>query len=144
MRTVQKIRQELVSIAPDIFGQTPVLFSYLFGSYAKDLVHPFSDIDIGVYIVDSHHRRTLDLEMSLALEIDEKLAGGISTDVQVINHLPLVIAGEIVTDGILIYSRDEIARVDYETAIRSEYFDFLPVIQAYHSAYLNRIRNSER
>ena len=63
--------------------------------------------------------------MSLALEIDEKLAGGISTDVRVINNLPLVIAGKIVTDGILIYSRDEIARVDYETAIRSEYFDFL-------------------
>ena len=136
---VEKVKNGLVSIAPDIFGRTPVLFSYLFGSYATDCVHPFSDIDIGVYIGHSHYRRTFDLEMSLAIEIDEKLEVGISADVRMINNLPLVIAGKIVTDGILIYSKDEIARVDFETAIRSKYFDFLPVIRAYHSAYLNSI-----
>ena len=138
-KILDKIKDELERIAPDIFARTPVLFTYLFGSYATDFVHPFSDIDIGVYIGHSHYRRTFDLEMSLAIEIDEKLAVGIPADVRVINDLPLVITGKILTDGILIYSKDEVARVDFETAIRSEYFDFLPVIRAYHRAYLSSI-----
>jgi hypothetical protein len=48
-----------------------------------------------------------------------------------------VILGKIITEGVLIYSRDEVVRVDFETSVRSAYFDFLPVIQNYHRTYID-------
>ena len=49
----------------------------------------------------------LDLELSLALRIDEKLDHAVQSEVRVLNHLPLVVKGRILADGELIYSRDE-------------------------------------
>ena len=55
--------------------------------------------------------------MTLALEIDKKLKQGPASDVRIINSLPLAVAGNIITDGVLIYCGDDEARIDYETII---------------------------
>ena len=77
--------------------------------------------------------------MTLALEIDKKLDEGTASDVRIINCLPLAVAGKIITEGLLIYCRDDEARIDYETIIRSAYFDFLPFIHNYQQTYLEQI-----
>jgi hypothetical protein len=81
----------------------------------------------------------MDLELILALEIDKKLKQGPASDVRIINSLPLTVAGKIITEGLLIYCRDDEARIDYETIIRSAYFDFLPFIHNYQRTYLEQI-----
>ena len=83
-------------------------------------------------------RESLDLEMSLALEIDRKLKGSPPSDVRIMNTLPLVLAVKIITEGTLIYCQDDNARIKYETSIRSAYFDFLPVIHNYQRTYLEQ------
>jgi len=65
---------------------------------------------------------------------------GVTSEVRIINALPLVITGNIITEGVLIFSRNEIIRVDFETSIRSAYFDFLPVIRMHQSAYVDSIK----
>jgi uncharacterized protein len=137
---VEKIRNSLLAIVPDIFSKHPVLFAYLYGSYATGLVHPFSDLDIGIYIEKVPDRKYLELELSLSLEIDAGMEAGIGSEVRIINNLPLMILGEMITEGVLIYSRDEVVRVDFETSVRSAYFDFLPVIQNYHRTYIDSFR----
>ncbi len=47
---VKKVRSSLMTVAPDIFGKPPILFAYLYGSYARGFVHPFIDLDIAIYI----------------------------------------------------------------------------------------------
>jgi predicted nucleotidyltransferase len=42
------LKQKLNQIAPDVFEGTPVLFAYLYGSYATGESHRFSDLDVGV------------------------------------------------------------------------------------------------
>jgi predicted nucleotidyltransferase len=37
-------------IATDVFRDTQVLFAYLYGIYAVDQAHRFSDLDIGIYV----------------------------------------------------------------------------------------------
>jgi predicted nucleotidyltransferase len=133
---IEKIHSDLLKLAPDIFGNYPVLVAYLYGSYATGLVHPFSDLDIAIYVNRISRSQYLDLELSLALEIDERLEGGLPSEVRVMNELPLVITGRIITEGVLLFSRDEIIRVDFETSIRDAYFDFLPVLRTYERTYI--------
>ncbi|NVM21518.1 MAG: nucleotidyltransferase domain-containing protein [Desulfobacterales bacterium] len=175
-KRAEKIKSSLLKLAPDIFGNPSVLFAYLYGSYATGLVHPFSDLDIGIYVdrlaphkprplgrgqgelsENVYHpyreaptfragrlnkmsrRQCLELELSLALEIDEKLGSGVSSEVRIINNLPLVVTGKIITEGILIFSRNEAIRVDFETSLRGAYFDFVPVLRRYQSVYMQSI-----
>jgi len=138
-KRVEKIKNSLLTLAPDIFGKPPVLFAYLYGSYATGLVHPFSDLDIGIYVEKISRRQHLELELSLALEIDEKLASGVASEVRIMNDLPLVVTGNIITEGVLVFSRNDIIRVDFETSVRSAYFDFLPVLRRYLSTYMENI-----
>ena len=74
-------------------------------------MHPFSDLDIGVYVEKLSAREHLKLELSLALEIDQKLGMGVSSDV----------------------------RVEFETVVRKVYFDFFPVLQRYQNAHVESI-----
>ena len=137
---IKQIMNSLFSIAPDIFSNRPVLFAYLYGSYATGNVHPFSDLDIGIYTDELSDIKYLELELSLSLEIDAKIGNGVKTEVRVINNLPLVILGNIITEGSLIYSINEKVRVDFETSVRLAYFDFLPVIKSYQNAYIDSIK----
>ena len=134
---VNKARQVLKDNAPAIFKNYPVLFSYLFGSYAKGDVHPFSDIDIGIYLKEnSLARKALDIELSLSLDFDAILGNKFNVDVRSINNMPLIMKGNIVSEGILLYSRNDPFRVEFETNVRKVYFDFKPYIDRYHKAYI--------
>jgi len=104
-------------------------------------VHPFSDLDIGIYIERLPERNHLELELSLSLALDSALNAEVASEIRIINELPLAILGNIVTEGALIYCRDETLRVDFEISVRSAYFDFLPVIHKHNKAYIDRFRS---
>lgn len=129
------LKQKFHTAAPLVFEQTPVLFAYLYGSYVKGLSHPFSDLDVGIFVEGLDIKACLDLELSLALRIDENLDHVVQSEVRVLNHLPLVVKGRILGEAELIFSRAEDRRVEFETQVRKAYFDFLPVIHQYHSTY---------
>lgn len=135
--SISLLKQKVHKIAPLIFEGTPALFAYLYGSYAKGLPHPFSDLDIGIFVESSALEDRLHLELSLSLRADELLGHVVQSDVRIVNHLPLVVTGRMLADGELLYSRAEDERIDFETRIRGAYFDFLPVIYQYQRSYLN-------
>ena len=126
-------------IGAEVFEKTPVLFAYLYGSYAKKLPHAFSDLDVGIFVEGLDAGACLDLELALSLRIDEILGHVVQSDVRVLNHLPLAVKGRILADSELIYSRDENKRIEFETQVRKAYFDFLPVIHQYRNAYRERV-----
>lgn len=134
-----QIKGKLITVCEDVFQDSPVIFAYLYGSYAIEVVHPFSDIDIAIYAANAAIEDYLDLEMSLSIKIDRALKEKSKSDVRLINRLPLVVSGEIVKDGHLIYCRDDEFRIDYETRVRMGYFDFLPYLRKYQQAYLNKM-----
>jgi len=137
-RSSENIKRSLVTHVQHIFGKKPVLFAYLYGSFATGTVHPFSDLDVGIFVGNISSAKYLELELILGLEIDEKMDSYVASEVRIINDLPLVIKGEIITNGLLIYSKNEEARINFETSIRRAYFDFLPVLNNYRNAYLKR------
>jgi predicted nucleotidyltransferase len=125
----------------DVFSRHPVALAYLFGSAATGRTTPLSDIDIALVLfegqIDDKDR------LMFELEVEDELAGrcGISNaDVHVINKAPVAIRGEVVTEGVLLFSRDEEMRVEFETRTRSEYFDFLPAIKFIRESYFDHLR----
>jgi len=133
MKTLKRKVQEIASA---VFDGTPVQFAYLFGSVAKGITSPFSDLDIAIYVEGLDRKQSLDLELSLSLTTDNLLDNAIESEIRIINYLPLAIQGDIVTTGMLIYSQNESTRIDFETRLRMGYFDFLPVIQSYERVCL--------
>jgi predicted nucleotidyltransferase len=136
---MSELKRKLCQIAEEIFEKTPVLFAYLYGSYVTGLSHPFSDLDVAIFVEGLDNRACLNLELSLALRVDEKLDHAIQSEVRVLNHLPLVVQGKILGEGELIYSKDDMKRIEFETQVRKAYFDFLPVIHQYQNAYRERV-----
>jgi len=137
-KIVSLIQQKLRARASSVFEGTPVLFAYLYGSYVKELSHPFSDLDVGIFVEGIDVEACRKLELSLSLCSDEKLDHAVQSEVRVLNHLPLVVKGRILGEAELIYSRAEDNRIEFETKIRKAYFDFLPTIRQYQKAYRER------
>jgi predicted nucleotidyltransferase len=133
------LEQELRKHAPPLFEATPVLFAYLYGSRVTKQSHPFSDLDVGIYVDPDDVKANLQLELSLSLSIDKALDHAVQSDVRILNHLPLAVTGRILGEAKLIYSRSEQRRIGFESRVRRAYFDFLPVIHQHQETYRKKL-----
>lgn len=113
-------------ICTEIFISYPIEFAYLYGSYAQGHERSWSDIDIALIVNPAFDSKNyLNLEMEISNKLEEKInLPKIECDVRVFNNAPLNYKFQIVQYGKLIYSRNEIMRVNFETSVRDENFDF--------------------
>lgn len=133
---IDRLRQEI----PAILEGYPIDLAYLYGSAARGQATPLSDIDIALLAnVELTPEQRLRLMLDVALAIEER-CGLQQVDVRVINDAPLLLQGQVVTEGILLYSRDEAARVRFEVDTRMRYFDYLPVYERYVAEFLDNVR----
>jgi hypothetical protein len=118
-----------VDIAAVLAAYPAVSLAYLFGSAASGHMTPLSDVDIAL-IADPplSPRDKLRLELAVADALAQH-CGLVDADVRVINEAPVMLRGQVVTEGHLLFARDEVTRVEFETRTRSEYFDFSPIAE---------------
>ena len=138
MVTIPPIDQ-LKHVAAAVLADVPVCFAYLYGSVARGDAHPGSDVDIAVMFdrsVPTEERLRLELQLGLAFDAQ---FGKELSDVRDLAAMPLILRGRVLTEGTLLYSRDEEGRVAFEVAARNEYFDFLPAYRTYQEASLARM-----
>ena len=114
----------LARAAAAVFEEHGVEFAYLFGSQARSDAGPGSDFDIAVHLGRTIDRReALDLALSMATEI-ERASGLPPIEVVLLDTAPLPLAGRVVNEGMVLYSRDEPARVAYESLTFRMFTDF--------------------
>jgi len=133
---VSRLREQL----PMILEDEPVQLAYLYGSTAVGQTTPFSDVDVALLIGGTLRpldRLKLVLRVQLAL-VDR--CGIANADVRVIDEAPLVFRGRVVSDGTLVYARDDGRRVAFETATRLQYFDYLPIHRELQTAFFQAVR----
>lgn len=123
-----------------ILDQLPVRLAYLHGSVASGQLHPFSDVDLALVVEDGltpleHLKLILRTQVDLTDECDIPNA-----DVRVINDAPLVFRGRVVTDGILLFARNEQERIAYEIDTRLRYFDYLPIHLGLQKAFFDDLQ----
>ena len=132
------LKQEL----PGILADEPVMVVYLYGSMAEGYPLPSSDVDIALVLspdCELSRPKQMQLEFEIAAKI-EKGCGVREADVRIIDNAPLTFQGDVLTNGILLYSKDEDFRVDFEVSTRKRYFDFLPVIEMMQEAFFESLR----
>jgi uncharacterized protein len=118
-----------------------IIFVYLYGSSVYDPVLSGGDIDIAVYVEPSSMNEYLRREAYLTDLLISQLHTD-EIDLRILNVLPLVLQYSILRDGILVLSRDEIQRADFETSIMIRFFELKPYLDEYRLMLSQKIRGA--
>lgn len=106
-----------------------VAAAYLYGSRARGAELPLSDLDLAFVLRRDARPNDPLLAERLAARIATSLGVPVEVDAHVADDLPLPVRGRVVTSGLLVFERDPVRRVDFETSTRRLYFDFLPLFE---------------
>jgi len=103
--------------------QEHVKVAYLFGSRAEGKAGPLSDFDIAI-LLDRHRdkREIFDYRLKLLNDLSFILKTR-KLDVVIMNNAPLLLNYNIIKEGRVLYCRDELERVRFETYVLSRYLD---------------------
>ena len=96
-----------------------IVFAYLHGSFLGD---SFRDIDIAAYLTERSKDGILQYELNLESELKDFI--GFPVDARILNYAPLSFRFNVLKNGILLFSRDEKVRCDFECLSIVEYHDF--------------------
>mgnify|MGYP000011035284 CR=1 FL=1 len=116
------IEQKLTTI----LNQYPqIIATYLFGSYANDQMTPLSDIDIAVLTgqPENDKKKMLDFDFLVEADLIHHLPE-YKFDVRNLNQAPVLIQGKIVTEGKLLFTKDQHKLSDFEEYVILRYLDF--------------------
>jgi len=108
---------------------------YLYGSAVKGRLREESDVDIA--ILPSHKindEERLVLIAKIEGIIDKLLKeGGRRREISILDlrgkFVPLSLQYKVITEGVLLYEKNTLERIEFENNIKGEYFDFRPFLQ---------------
>jgi hypothetical protein len=118
------------------------MLAYLFGSVADGTTLPSSDVDIALVLEPASNLPPYDrtkMEFDIAAEV-EKRCKVQEADVRSLDSAPLTVKGMVVTEGVLLYSRNEEFRVEFEIYTRKMYFDFQPVARMMREEFFRQLK----
>ena len=121
-RRISTDKHQLVAKAKEVLeGHGAVLYAYLFGSLARNVFSPFSDIDIAVYIGDVPD--LIDEKLELLGDLMDNL-GTDEIDLVVLNTAPLPLKARVLRNKEILLDRKPYLRHSFESLVLREYFDF--------------------
>jgi predicted nucleotidyltransferase len=129
---IRKVRSE--NISPPIAKE--IIALYLYGSLATGKLREESDIDVAFL---PSHKTTQEERLILIAKVEgmiEKLfrEAGALREVSVLDlrgkYVSLSLQYKVITEGILIYEKNALERLEFENAVKREYFDFVPYLRS--------------
>jgi len=108
---------------------------YLYGSIVKNRVRADSDIDVAILpsprIDDFERLELISKIQSIFTSLFLKI--GFKQDVSVLDlrgkYSSLQLLYKVITEGLLVFERDISQRLEFENAVKREYFDFVPFLR---------------
>lgn len=117
-------------------GHKEVLSAYFYGSFAKGKARKKSDVDIGLLLRDDYKADPL-YESKISIRFDKKL--GREVEVRILNNKPLGFLHQVLKYGKNLFSRNEKARIKFETDTYSGYLDIKPFYEEYNKLRKKRL-----
>jgi predicted nucleotidyltransferase len=122
--------EDLRSGLPQVLEDFPeVACVYVYGSRVHGRTFPWSDVDLAIVLKRAAGREDPLLAERVAARVAVALGSPAEIDAHLAEDLPLPVLGRIVTEGVLLFDRDPVRRVEFETSARRLYFDFLPFLE---------------
>lgn len=109
------LSQRLRDVAADAFAALPVRFAYLFGSQVAGRPRPDSDVDVAVLADDVVPEEGYDRLALRCADVLTVASGVPRIEVTVLNRAQLRFVGRVLRQRVVLFSRDEPARVAYES-----------------------------
>ncbi|MCK5505716.1 MAG: nucleotidyltransferase domain-containing protein [Thermodesulfovibrionia bacterium] len=109
---------------------------YLYGSAISGRLRKDSDIDIGIL---PFHNTTTDERLELISKVEGVVTGilkknNLQKDVSVLDlrgkYVSLALLYKTITEGMLLYENNKGERLEFENALKGEYFDFVPFLES--------------
>lgn len=122
-RLKQLLAEELAAVDDRLVA------AYLFGSVARGMDSPSSDVDVGILLQTASSDELNGLRLTLEGDLERALRQ--RTQVVVLNNAPPDLVHRVLRDGRLLLDRDRVARIRFEVRTRNEYFDLLPILNRY-------------
>jgi uncharacterized protein len=122
-----------------LLNNKAIQFAYLFGSRARNVHGPLSDIDVAVYLDKRFDCFSARLRF---LEELSRLLEGHPLDLVVLNTAPLVLKYEVLCQGVILKENKK-RRIPFEAGVLREYFDTEPMRRV-HVEKLKKSFSKER
>ncbi len=106
-------------------GRADVLAAWAFGSRAHGGGTSFSDLDLAFLLEPTSGGDLFDRRLEIRADLAQRL-GTNALDVVVLNDAPVTLRFTATRRGRLLFCRDEVARVRFETDAMSRHFDMEP------------------
>jgi predicted nucleotidyltransferase len=127
----------LAEIKGCLWEKGEVKFVYVLGTFLNR--DDFRDIDVALYLDERKVKEidSLDYEMELSLELEERIAAlkvferYVPVDAKVVNRAPVTFRYSV-SKGTLLFCRDEEAREEFICRTWQEYFDFRYILDRYY------------
>lgn len=125
-----------------VLAPTDIFLAYAYGSRVRGEARPDSDLDLGYYLDDFRRHAPLPLqtEMLLAARLSDRL--GVEVDLRNLGEAPLEWQGRVLEEGVRVFCRDEVQRVNLERDLLGRYLDQKPAFQQMHELRLKRFAES--
>jgi len=133
----EEVQKEILEALRKIFkSEEKISVAYMFGSHAKNLNTPMSDVDIAVLLSETP-KNLLECHLYLI----NKLSGilGNNLDLIILNTAPPMLQHQIIKYGKIVYSRNERERIIFEARAESEYLDFSRALRRYDEYLIKQI-----
>lgn len=131
----------LEKLQPALASKPEILFAYLFGSVAAGTAGRLSDVDIAVYLDLTY--QNLETGFGYRSELISELSAllKLSVDVVMLNNAKIMLKYQVITNGILIFSRSNADRRAFHEKTLREYLDFKPFIKVQQEYLHKRLLN---
>lgn len=116
-------------LQPILAARPEVRLAYLFGSAVYGRMNKLSDIDVAV-LVDQEHYEAHKSAFRYEIGLINDLTGALHTDqvdLVILNKAPPLLANQVISQGQLIFCRDERERIAFEVETKKRYLDTKPL-----------------
>ena len=115
--TSQRLTKISKAIYKALNKEENIILAYIYGSTAREKEHPFSDIDIAILLKEPSIDKTIKIHSILTDSLGEKV------DTLLLNLAPPILKYQVIKNGIRIISKNEEARIAFESKALSEGLD---------------------